>query len=51
MQEVSAGWRLTSGDPDATPEEVRRDFSAGFIRRRLVDEYALVIHTVIQARP
>jgi dihydrofolate reductase len=58
IQEAPAGWRLTSGDPDTILEELRRDFSgdleiggptlaAGFIRRGLVDEYALVVHPVI----
>ena len=58
MQEAPAGWRLTSGDPETILEELRRDFSgdleiggptlaAGFIRRGLVDEYALVVHPVI----
>jgi len=58
MQEAPAGWRLTSGDPDTILEELRRDFSgdleiggptlaAGFIRRGLVDEFALVVHPVI----
>jgi dihydrofolate reductase len=58
MQEAPAGWRLTSGDPEAILEELRRDFSgdleiggptlaADFIRRGLVDEYELVVHPVI----
>jgi dihydrofolate reductase len=58
MQEAPAGWRLTSGDPETILEELRRDFSgdleiggptlaADFIRRGLVDEYALVVHPVI----
>jgi dihydrofolate reductase len=58
MQEAPAGWRLTSGAPEAILEELRRDFSgdleiggptlaAGFIRSGLVDEYELVIHPVI----
>ncbi|MFP5341881.1 MAG: dihydrofolate reductase family protein [Candidatus Limnocylindria bacterium] len=58
MQEAPAGWRLTRGDPASILEELRRDVSgdieiggptlaADFIRRGLVDEYALVIHPVI----
>lgn len=58
MQEAPAGWRLTSGDPEAILEELRRDFSgdieiggptlaADFIRRGLVDQYKLVVHPVI----
>jgi dihydrofolate reductase len=58
MHEAPAGWRLTSGDPAAILEELRRDFSgdieiagptlaAGFIRNGLVDEYQLVVHPVI----
>jgi dihydrofolate reductase len=58
MREAPPGWRLTSGEPEAILEELRRDFSgdieiggptlaAGFIRRGLVDEYKLVIHPVI----
>ena len=58
IHEAPAGWRLTSGEPEAILEELRRDFSgdleiggptlaAGFIRRGLVDEYQLVVHLVI----
>ena len=58
MQKAPPGWRLTSGEPETILEELRRDFSgdldiggptlaAGFIRRGLVDEYALVVHPVI----
>lgn len=58
LQEAPPGWRLMSGEPEAILAELRRDFrgdieiggptlAADFIRRGLVDEYALVVHPVI----
>jgi len=58
MEQAPVGWRLLRGDPERIVEELRRDFSgdlqiagptlaAEFIRRRLVDEFDLIIHPVI----
>jgi dihydrofolate reductase len=58
MHAAPPGWRLMSGDPEMILEDLREAFSgdieiagptlaADFIRRGLVDEYALVVHPVI----